>query len=98
MSERVLSEKDLVRRAGRRLAVLRHAREVSGNVAATCRYYGISRNVFYRWKAPVRGRGPGGSQGPLQRPAPQPGDDPSGSDRQDHPPAAALPLRPPRRS
>jgi transposase len=30
--------------------VLQHAEEVSGNVAATCCYYGISRNVFYRWK------------------------------------------------
>ncbi|MGW1742019.1 helix-turn-helix domain-containing protein [Nocardia sp. NPDC001965] len=50
MSERVWSEEDLIRRVSRRLAVLRHAEEVSGNVAATCRYYGISRNVFYRWK------------------------------------------------
>lgn len=50
MAERVWSEKDLVRRANRRLAVLRHAEEVSGNVAATCRYFGISRNIFYRWK------------------------------------------------
>jgi transposase-like protein len=50
MTERVWSEKDLVRRANRRLAVLRHAEEVSGIVAATCRDYGISRNVFYRWK------------------------------------------------
>jgi transposase len=50
MADRVWSEKDLVRRANRRLAVLQHADEVSGNVAATCRYYGISRNVFYRWK------------------------------------------------
>lgn len=50
MPERVWSEKDLVRRANRRLAVLQHAEEVSGNVTATCRYYGISRNVFYRWK------------------------------------------------
>ena len=50
MAERVWSEKDLVRRANRRLAVLRHAAEVSGSVAATCRYYGISRTVFYRWK------------------------------------------------
>ena len=30
MSERVWSEKDLVRRANRRLAVLQHAEEVSG--------------------------------------------------------------------
>lgn len=43
MSERVWSEKDLARRAGRRLAVLRHAEEVSGNAAATCRYYGSWR-------------------------------------------------------
>ena len=50
MNERVWSEKDLVRRAKRRLAVLQHAEEVSGSVAATCRYYGISRTVFYRWK------------------------------------------------
>jgi Helix-turn-helix domain len=41
---------DLVRRANRRLAVLQHAEEVSGSVAATCRYYRISRTVFYRWK------------------------------------------------
>jgi transposase-like protein len=50
MADRVWSEEDLIRRANRRLAVLQHAEEVSGNVAATCRYYGISRNVFYRWK------------------------------------------------
>ena len=50
MADRVWSEKELIRRANRRLAVLQHADEVSGNVAATCRYYGISRNVFYRWK------------------------------------------------
>ncbi|MEU8633218.1 hypothetical protein AB0C38_13680 [Amycolatopsis sp. NPDC048633] len=50
MAERVRTEKDLVRRANRRLAVLRHAEEVSGNVAATFRYYGVSPTVFYRWK------------------------------------------------
>jgi transposase InsO family protein len=50
LSERTWSEKDLARRANRRLAVLQHAEEISGNVAATCRYYGISRTVFYRWK------------------------------------------------
>jgi transposase len=57
MADRVWSEKDLVRRASRRLAVLQHAEEVSGNVAATCRYYGISRNVFYRWKRRYEGEG-----------------------------------------
>jgi len=26
-----------------------HAEEITGNVAATCRYYGISRPTFYKW-------------------------------------------------
>jgi transposase InsO family protein len=44
-----VTERELERRAQRRLAVLRHVEEVSGNVAATCRYYGISRECYYRW-------------------------------------------------
>ncbi|MFI0712227.1 helix-turn-helix domain-containing protein [Streptomyces inhibens] len=39
----------LSRRARHRLAVLRHVEEVSGSVAATCRYYGISRQCYYIW-------------------------------------------------
>jgi 2-phosphoglycerate kinase len=39
LADRVWSDKDLVRRANRRLTVLQHAEEVSGNVAARCRYY-----------------------------------------------------------
>ena len=38
------------RQVKRRLAIMRHAEEVTGNVAMTCRYYGISRQVFYTWK------------------------------------------------
>ena len=45
-----MTERELERRAQRRLAVLRHAEEVTGNVAATCRYYGISRQCFYKWR------------------------------------------------
>jgi transposase len=30
--------------------VLRHAEEISGSVAATCRYYGITRTCFYKWR------------------------------------------------
>jgi transposase len=33
-----------------RLAILRHAAEVTGNVALTCRYYGITRQAFYQWR------------------------------------------------
>jgi transposase-like protein len=38
------------RQVKRRLAVLAHAEEVTGNVAMTCRYYGISRQLFYQWR------------------------------------------------
>jgi hypothetical protein len=42
-----MTEAEFERRVRRRLAVLRHVEEVSGNVAATCRYYGISRQCYY---------------------------------------------------
>jgi hypothetical protein len=42
-----VTERELERRAQRRLAVLRHVEEVSFNVAASCRYYGISRQCYY---------------------------------------------------
>jgi transposase len=37
------------RRANHKLAVLRHVEEVSGNIAASCRYYGVSRQAYYHW-------------------------------------------------
>lgn len=45
-----MNERELDRQAKRRLAILNHVEEVTGNVAATCRYYGISRTCFYNWK------------------------------------------------
>lgn len=39
--------RELERRANHKLAVIRHVEEVSGNVAATGRYYGISRQAYY---------------------------------------------------
>lgn len=33
----------------RKLRILNHAKE-SGNVSQTCRYFGISREIFYQWK------------------------------------------------
>jgi transposase-like protein len=44
-----VTDKELDRNAARRLAIIKHAQEVTGNVAMTCRCYGISRQVFYRW-------------------------------------------------
>jgi transposase InsO family protein len=45
-----MSQTEDDRRVKRRLAVLRRAEEVTGNVAMTCRYYGISRQRFYTWR------------------------------------------------
>jgi len=47
--ETLVTEREQDKNAARRLAIIRHAREVTGNVAMTCRYYGISRQVFYTW-------------------------------------------------
>ncbi len=33
----------------RKLRILNHAKE-SKNVSKTCRYFGISRETFYKWK------------------------------------------------
>ena len=44
-----MTERELARGAARRLAIIRHAQEVTGNVSLTCRYYGVSRQVFYKW-------------------------------------------------
>lgn len=44
-----MTEREQRQKVRHRLAVLRHAEEVTGNVAATCRYYGISRQTFYKW-------------------------------------------------
>jgi len=38
------------RELNRRLRILKHARD-TGNVALTCRYFGIGRATFYQWKS-----------------------------------------------
>lgn len=43
----------------RKLMVLRHA-EKTGHVAKTCRYFGVGRSSFYRWKATYDRRGEAG--------------------------------------
>lgn len=44
-----MTDRERNRAAQRRLAIIHHAREVTGNVALTCRYYGISRHTYYNW-------------------------------------------------
>jgi transposase-like protein len=65
-----VTERELERRAQRRLAVLPHVEEVSGNVAATCRYYGISRQCYYGWLRRFEADGLDGLTDRSQRPAP----------------------------
>jgi len=44
-----VTERELARGAARRLAIIRHVQEVTGNVALTCRCYGITRQCYYVW-------------------------------------------------
>ena len=68
-----MTEQELTRRAKRRLAVLRHAEEITGNVALTCRYYGISRQIFYTWKRRYDAQGLDGLRDRSSRPHLSPG-------------------------
>ena len=43
----------------RKLRVLEHAQD-SGNIAKTCRYFGMPRSLFYLWLAAYREHGPDG--------------------------------------
>lgn len=40
----------------RKLKILNHAK-ASGNISKTCRYFGISREIFYRWKRSYEAKG-----------------------------------------
>ena len=64
-----MNERQLDKNAARRLAIIRHAREVTGNVAMTCRYYGISRQVFYVWYRRYETEGLAGLRDRSTRPA-----------------------------
>jgi hypothetical protein len=48
-----MDEREQQRKIRHRLAMIRHAEEVTGNVALTCRYYGISRPCFLQMAAPL---------------------------------------------
>jgi transposase len=52
----------------RKLAVLRHVEEVTGNVAMTARYFGISRQVYYTWLRRYRAEGLEGLRDRSHRP------------------------------
>lgn len=63
-----MSEPLLPREVRRRLAIIQHAEEVTGNVAMTCRYYGISRPTYYTWLRRYQERGIDGLRDLSRRP------------------------------
>lgn len=63
-----MTERELTRNAARRLAILRHAQEVTDNIAQTCRYYGITRQAFYTWRRRYEELGPDGLRDRSCRP------------------------------
>jgi transposase InsO family protein/transposase-like protein len=68
-----VTEQQQARTVKRRLAILRHAEEITGNVALTCRYYGISRQCFYTWKRRYDAEGLDGLRDRSRRPHVSPG-------------------------
>jgi transposase len=63
-----MTEQELSRRAKRRLAIIPHAQEVTGNVALTCRHYGISRQCYYQWYRRYQAQGLQGLRDRSKRP------------------------------
>jgi transposase len=63
-----LSDLQLPREVRRRLAIIRHVEEVTGNVALTCRYYGISRQAYYVWYRRYQAHGVQGLRDRSKRP------------------------------
>jgi hypothetical protein len=64
---RCWTEQQLARMAKRRLAILRHAEEITGNVALTCRYDDISRQCFYSWQRRYDAEGLDGLRDRVER-------------------------------
>jgi transposase InsO family protein len=67
-----VTQRELDRQAERRLGILRHAEEVTGSVAKTCRYYGITRQTFYKWKRRYESEGLSGLRDRSKRPKSSP--------------------------
>jgi transposase InsO family protein len=44
-----MNKSELQRQAKWRITVIKHASEVTKNVAKTCRHFGIARQTFYKW-------------------------------------------------
>jgi transposase-like protein len=51
-------EQAQARKVKARLRMLQHAQSVSGNVSQTCRFFGVSRWLYYIWKKRFEKKGP----------------------------------------
>ena len=56
------------RKVKARLRMLQHAQRVSGNVSQTCRFFGVSRALFYIWKKRYEKNGLAGLRDQPRRP------------------------------
>ena len=63
-----MDEREQQRKVRHRLGVLRHVAEVTGNLSATCRYYGITRPTFYKWLSRCEELGEDGLRDRSSRP------------------------------
>ena len=63
-----MTDREVSRNAARRLAIIRHAEEVTGNVSQTCRYFGITRQTFYVWLRRFEEKGLEGLRDKSSRP------------------------------
>lgn len=89
-----MDDREEQRKIRHRLAVLGHVEEVSGNVAATCRWVGISRTVLCRWKTGSTSWVPRGWGIAARGPVTQPDCRQGRGGQADRGSAPALPLRP----
>ena len=56
------------RKVKARLRMLQHAQRISGNVSQTCRFFGVSRALFYIWKKRYEKNGLAGLRDLSRRP------------------------------
>ena len=72
-----MNKRELKRQIKLRLEVIKHAKEVTGNISKTCRYFGISRQIFYKWKDRYKEHGEIGLSDQSKRPHTSPRSTPS---------------------
>ena len=68
---------ELKRKVRLRLEIIKHAEEVTGNISKTCRYFGISRQTFYKWVRRYKKQGEIGLSDQSKRPHTSPRSTPS---------------------